>query len=101
MRDAEDALLEAESQWNQKSRQREDAGEELVGHDEADADDELRPSSRGGKRLVDGDDENAARPAGRRKIASAELRESVNVPDRTLGRRPSKGMRVKRRKQDN
>ena len=101
MRKAEDALLEAESQWNQKKRQREDAGEELDSHDEADADDESRPDFSGGKRLVDEDDTNAVAPARRRKIASAELRGWFDVPAQTTGRYSSKKMRVKRLKQDN
>lgn len=100
MRDAEDALLEAESQWNQKKRQSEDADEEPDSQDELDVENQLRRSFSGGKRLVDEDDTDAARPARRGKIASAELRGSFDVPDRTLGRRSSKGRRVKRMKHD-
>ena len=100
MRHAEDALIEAESHWNQKKRQREDADEEPDSQDEADADENLRVGFIGRKRPFDDDETNAARPARRRKIASDELRGSFDVPDRTLGRRSSKGRRVKRTKHD-
>lgn len=99
MHAAEDALLEAERQSNRKKRKRQDA-DEAEDSDEVVKEDndqnEVRPDPRGGQELVTVESSNDVPLTRDSRIVSADVRRWFDIPDRTVSRGPSKGIRVKR-----